>query len=329
MSQTNKRALVFINAGAWQVQEHEQEMANLREQLAQVQITADLRRITDVASIQQIISATPREAYDLIVAAGGDGTVQQVATCLFDTPTPLGILPLGTMNNVAVSLGIPADLPAACAMLAHEEPRQIDMGLVNGQPFIEVVTIGPESDLAALAERTRHQGLHGMWQATIEGIAQVRHLRRHAVTLSYDGHRKHWHVWAITVCNTPVYGLRYAPVMRARLDDGRLDLVITRHRSLGGYLRYWWRVLWGRREADPRVHIIPIRSLQVSSRTPMGIAISGYVIGKTPAKIRIVPCALTVIAPPLNSMPLDTGSPIASIMQSISAPATPVAPHDA
>jgi diacylglycerol kinase family enzyme len=90
---------------------------------------------------------------DVVVAAGGDGTVALVADVLVDTPVALGILPLGSAMNVARSLGIPRELDAAAAIVATAPRRAIDVGFATGRPFHEAVSVGLSAQLFAEAQR--------------------------------------------------------------------------------------------------------------------------------------------------------------------------------
>jgi diacylglycerol kinase family enzyme len=79
---------------------------------------------------------------DLIAVGGGDGTLNAAADCVMQMNRPLGILPMGTANDLARTLGIPADLDAAVQIIAAGRTRRIDLDLVNGHPFFNVASIG-------------------------------------------------------------------------------------------------------------------------------------------------------------------------------------------
>ena len=93
------------------------------------------------------------EGAELVIAAGGDGTIHAVANGLVGTQSILGIIPTGTMNNVALSLNIPDTIPAACFAIANGETRTIDMGKVNEHVFLEVAGVGLEAKLAPAGEK--------------------------------------------------------------------------------------------------------------------------------------------------------------------------------
>src|SRR5947209_9369175 len=93
---------------------------------------------------ERLATRAADEHAELVIAAGGDGTIHAVASGLIKRETTLGIIPMGTMNNLAHSLGIPHDVEKACAIIIEGETRAIDVGNVNEQVFLEVAGIGLE-----------------------------------------------------------------------------------------------------------------------------------------------------------------------------------------
>src|SRR2546429_1588348 len=110
------------------------------------------------------------EGAELVIAAGGDGTIHAVAAGLIERETTLGIIPMGTMNNLAHSLGIPLPLEAAGAIIARGETRTIDVGIINGQTFLEVAGIGIEAVLFPVAEELKSAGFLSVFRGVIDGL---------------------------------------------------------------------------------------------------------------------------------------------------------------
>lgn len=320
MTDHSIRALVIMNADALHGSSDEQAIEQLRSHLARVGIAADIHCITATTSVQHLTAGARQAHYNLVVAAGGDGTVQQVAACLMGTSIPLGVLPLGTMNNVAFNLGIPEDLEQACQILTKGHLRQIDMGLVNGRPFLEVVTIGAATEMAGIGEATRHQGLRGVWQGVMQAVQLMKRLRRSAITLTYAGHRTHKYVWEVTIVNMPIYGLRFTPAASARMDDGFLDVILTRHPSLRSYLWYYVLLLFGKQQPNPQIQWLRVRTLDITSPVRLPIAMDDYPIGLTPAHISIIPHALTVMMPAEGTPLAPRKTAWTSLMRSIVPP---------
>src|SRR5437764_1540387 len=106
------------------------------------------------------------EGADVVIAAGGDGTVHAVACGLIGTNSTLGIIPVGTMNNIAHSLTIPENISEACEIIAKGAMSLIDVGKINNQIFLEVAGIGLEGALSLVAEKTKSSD----WLSTIQGF---------------------------------------------------------------------------------------------------------------------------------------------------------------
>ncbi|MBA3823011.1 MAG: diacylglycerol kinase family lipid kinase [Ktedonobacterales bacterium] len=310
-----RKVMVILHPDAWQARDASDDIQN---RFKQRNIQADVRVITAEDPASKLVECAVLEQYDGVVAAGGDGTVQQVAACLMNRSIPLGILPLGTMNNIAFSIGIPADLEGACAVIEAALVRKIDMGTVNGLPFLEVANVGAEVDMSEIIEATRHQPLMQVLRPFSKGVSRLLGLRRHAVTLTIDGKRFITRTWEVTVCNMPYYGLRYRPSETARIDDGLLDVVILRHRGLAGFMGHYWDLLWQRRRNPQKVSVLHARRIEITARHPLPVGISGYHEGTTPVTIEVAPGALAVYAPlPMQTNAARADNPIANIMQSM------------
>src|ERR1700730_9951409 len=111
-----------------------------------------------------------REGAEMVIAAGGDGTLHAVASGLIGTNSTLGIIPMGTMNNIAHSLEIPAEVEKACAIIAQGETCHIDVGKVNDHIFLEVAGIGLEAALFPAAEEFKSPGLLSSVHGAVKGL---------------------------------------------------------------------------------------------------------------------------------------------------------------
>src|SRR5437588_1567362 len=119
---------------------------------------------------QGLASRAAAEQTELVIADGGDGTIHAVANGLVGTQSTLGIVPTGTMNNLAQSLNIPDTIPAACVAIAKGETRLIDVGKINEQIFLEVAGIGLEASLFPAAEEIKKPGLITTLKGVVSGL---------------------------------------------------------------------------------------------------------------------------------------------------------------
>ncbi|HXO21686.1 MAG TPA: diacylglycerol kinase family protein [Thermoanaerobaculia bacterium] len=113
------------------------------------------------------------EGAEAVVAGGGDGTVRAVAGALGGTATPLGVLPLGTLNHFAKDLGIPADLPGAAGVVATGTTRTLDLGEVNGQVFVNNASLGFYPPVVRERDRQRRRLGRNKWVAAASALVKV------------------------------------------------------------------------------------------------------------------------------------------------------------
>lgn len=155
-----RRYYILLNARAGSVAKSGITPESLRELCALKGHLVTVDADTDTPFMQRVDRAMASDA-EVIVAAGGDGTVSAIANAIAGTCKTLGILPLGTANLLARDLGVPLDLTQATAALGTLEPRRIDVGRVNGRTFLLNVTIGLVPGMAAKRERMRGRNTLG------------------------------------------------------------------------------------------------------------------------------------------------------------------------
>lgn len=314
---TTTRAKLIINPEAWHGAQYENIVEHICQILEACGIHADAENTTPTEHGTRQARAAAEAGYGLVIAAGGDGTIQDVAKGLIGSKATLGIIPCGTMNNVAKSLFIPEDVDAACDLIATGTPKPIDIGIVNGTPFMEVVSIGFEAPLFALGERTRHKGLFGALQATAGMLRLLWKIQPYSFALELDGRRKLVRAQQITICNTPRYGLGFEVAPDARIDDGYLDVVIARHARRWDLIRHYWSVMHGRRELDTRVQIRRAKRITVESKHLLPVAADGEEIGTLPARVNVAARKLRVMQGQAPAVPEPAPSPFLEILRTM------------
>ena len=235
---------------------------------------------------------------ELVIVAGGDGTVHAVACGLLDTGTALGIIATGTMNNLAHSLHIPETIEEACAVIAQGETHAIDAGKINNQLFIEVAGIGLEAALFPAAEEFKSPGILSSLRAVCKGLGTLLAYRPAKLRITFDdGGRRVYDALQVTICNAPFYGAHLQAAPEALMDDGLLDIVIYRHFSKLEFLRHAFSISQGRRVYQPKIRHRKARSLRITADIPQEIQADGVVYGHTPATITVMPGVLQVRVP--------------------------------
>jgi YegS/Rv2252/BmrU family lipid kinase len=273
----------------------------VRALFAGVGLTIDLRATeSEDAAVDAVRAASGGSVP--VVAAGGDGTVRIVARTLLeaasgepDAVPPLGILPLGSVMNIARSLAIPRDLPAAAAIIAAGHVRTIDVGEVAGSGvFFEGLSVGLHAEL--FAEGAALDG--GDPAAPLRAIVTALRYRPSRLTLELDeGRVIRTRALVTSISNGPFAGLGFTVAPGARLDDGLLDVRVFERFSRLELLRHFWSIAAGRRRYEPRVVTHRSGAIRLRSASPLTVRADGEPAGTTPVDIRVRPRALRVIAP--------------------------------
>ncbi len=237
------------------------------------------------------------EGAELVIAAGGDGTVHAVANGLVGTQSILGIIPTGTMNNVALSLNIPDTIPAACIAIANGETRTIDVGKINDHVFIEVAGVGLEAALVPAGEEIKHPGLLSTVHGILSGLKIFFGFKAARMRIAVDGGKlSSYNAFQVTICNAPFYGLHLQLAPDILMDDGLLDVVIYGRVSKIEYLLHALSMR-RRRPHQPKIKHLRMRSLRVIADKPVEIHADGEPRGYTPAEVRVLPAALRIHVP--------------------------------
>lgn len=224
------------------------------------------------------LAAAARDAgTDLVLVWGGDGTVNEVATSLLDTGIPMGLIAGGSGNGLARGLGIPLGVEAAVDVALDGTPRDIDAGLVDGRPFLNLAGIGFDAAVAARVNtRNLHRGL-GPYVSGIFREWRTFETRRFEIALD-DRAPVEVVAHLVAVCNGQQYGhgARIAP--NASFDDGLLDVVAVPRITAGRIALHAWRLFNGTMPRVPGVFSGRARRAVVSQSAPTAAHVDGEVV---------------------------------------------------
>lgn len=264
--------------------------------------------ITVEAVASEQIDARLRDAaerdYDALIIGGGDGSVNAAAAVLLDRRTALGILPLGTVNRLARDLGFSADVDAALPLLAEAEPRQIDVGEVNGHIFLCNSFIGLPPMVterrAKLRGRPLAERLRGYAAMPME-IA--RGARRLAILVDDEEAARAHRALTVVVSNNAYSEDPNLILKRRALDEARLGLYISKHRTVPRTIWLLLRASLGLWKGDPNLEARELEKVTIHSRNRrLRVANDGELLTlETPLRYRIRPKALTVLVPKKNA----------------------------
>jgi diacylglycerol kinase (ATP) len=256
------------------------------------------------SATRQAREAVERGA-DLIIACGGDGTINEVVNALAGTSVPLGILPAGTANVLAKELGIPRDIPAAARMIPNGSPRRIALGLarplspVNGfnqRFFLCLAGAGPDGELVRLLEdKVKHQtGILAYW---LEGLRQLFVYKFPLFRVSGAG--KDVNATLVVVGRTKCYGCPFRITTQADLFEDSFELMTFSSRSALRYVSVM-PALWRERlRGKPGVNYWKATQVRCAALGAGAVyaQVDGEPIGPLPFEFQIVPDALTLVVP--------------------------------
>lgn len=294
------RAVVVINplSGHGRYENQIQAHAALaRDLLATYDIDAIVRPTTAAGDARAFAREAAESGCDLVIAWGGDGTVNEAACALVHTGVPLAIVPAGSGNGLAWDLGIPFDPRAALEVAATGGTLRIDAGQVDECLFFNIAGIGIDAVIAArFAERgLRRRGLVAYAQLSL--IELVRY-RAQAYTLTIDGEALERRALLVALANGRQYGNRVLIAPGAKLDDGLLEVVIVEQLSMLGIA---WRLpslFRGTLQAGGGITMRAAQRLRVKTAGPIPFHVDGEPrVGQDELVVQTHPGALLVRAP--------------------------------
>jgi YegS/Rv2252/BmrU family lipid kinase len=228
-------------------------------------------------------------------AIGGDGFVRPLAGALRGSEARLAVLPGGRGNDFARSLGIPRD-PAGAARVAVEgRERMVDVGFVGDEPFLGVASYGIDSNCQHFANKAKivRGGLVYLY-----GILRaLKQWQGASFSVIADGERHNYEGYAAAVANTGVFGGGMELLPMAEVDDGQLDVLLTKSSSKWRYARGLTQVFSGN-HLDPRyTEVMRATEVQIDSAPPYDVFADGDPIGRTPTAVTVEPRCLRVLVP--------------------------------
>ena len=233
---------------------------------------------------------------DVVVIGGGDGSVNAAIKGLLDTQLPLGLVPLGTANNLARTLNIPQSLSGACETIAQGHLQKIDLGWINGQYFLNVAGIG----LSASVNQQVDKGLKRRWGVIAYVITALRLIlkqRRFWAEIHCQGQTLSVRTYQITICNGRYYGSGLKVAADAAINDQRLDLCSLE-------IQHWWQpflllpaLVRGEYATGRGIRTLQGSEIEITTRKPYPIDTDGEITTVTPARLKVIPEAIAVFAP--------------------------------
>ena len=236
-----------------------------------------------------------RRGDDVVIVAGGDGTINEAVQALAGTPVALGVLPVGTVNVWAREIGLPARAGAAAAALAEGECRTIDLGRAGDRYFLLMAGAGFDGAVTGLVDPSIKRRM-GRWAYVIAAARLALRYGGTDATMDIDGRIVRCRLLLAVIGNTRLYAGRFN-LTAAIADDGLLDVVLFAGHRLWDDVPRLLKVLVGRAPREPGVMYFRTRRLHLSAVETMAVQVDGDYIGTTPIEFTVAPAALRVIVP--------------------------------
>ena len=245
-----------------------------------------------VGHARELAKAAVRRGARLVMAWGGDGTINEVASALVFDEVPLGIIPAGSGNGLARELGVHSRPERAIADALTAEPRPMDVGEIDGRFFVNIAGIGLDAHVASRFSGARRRGFVGYAGLTARALATYvpSHYR-----ITSGGAQREVRAVLISIANSAQFGngARIAP--GALVDDGLLDLVVIEERSRIATVCHLPRLFNGTVQRIPGCTLRRIREATIEAGQPMTFHVDGEPVqGGTRLTARVHPAALMV-----------------------------------
>lgn len=242
------------------------------------------------------------EGDGLVIAAGGDGTVSLVASQLVGSGVPIGILPTGSANVLALELGLPQDLQEAMDIIAGEhQVHDLDLMHFGRRHYILQIGIGIDSLMVRDTSRKAKRVL-GRLAYMVTLFTKFIGYRSRRFTILADGQRLRPRAWQIVVANAGTLGappFRWGPDIS--LNDGAVDICIFNVRTPFSYVRQIARVLLGQHKNDTHITYVRVQErVTIAADHSLPIQADGEIVHESPLQIDVVPRGAKVIVPLTN-----------------------------
>jgi diacylglycerol kinase (ATP) len=289
------KALVILNPSA-EDGEKQRLLDALSREFAAARIEYEIYETRKDDRLGEIVRRRLRDGFDLVVAAGGDGTVSGVSDGLVGSSVPLGIIPAGTGNLIARELNIPENVEAAVALIASaSRRRKIDAMRIGGRAYFLNASVGISASV--IGETTRKsKGRFGRIAYLGTTLRKVLSSKPRYLVVEVDGQKHPVRAVEVTIMNCGLLANSFYPKgPDIRIDDGRLGVWILNMKTLWDYIRYVHAVVAGSAVHREAYFIHAEKTVSIRSHRPFPAQADGDIIGTTPVDVEVLPGALTVL----------------------------------
>lgn len=273
---------------------------------------AELKRVDTRAKddARRLAREAADDGFEVVVAVGGDGTLNEVCNGLVNTGAVLGVLPAGTGNVFAADVGIPIWSPLtpdavlkAADIIMRGQRRQIDLGRVQLEDgatrhFLMWCGIGLDAAITQSKESATAPRSLGYATWVVSGMMVAADFMGIRATITTDEREIKERLIMAVVSNGQLYGRVWRLAPEAKMDDGMLDVAVMAGRGLPSTVRHLLGMTFRKHIKDPDFQLYRTQKLTLSAKEPLPVHVDAESFGRTPVEIEVIPNALTVIVPP-------------------------------
>ena len=252
---------------------------------------AHLRPTTAPGDARRLAEEGARSGARVIVAAGGDGTINDVVNGLAGSDAALGILPVGTMNVFAAELGLPSDLDEAWEIIAAGHTRIIDLAQANDHMFVQLAGIGFDAQVVEATSWNWKRSFGPL--SYLVAAAQIAAQKPPKIMVESNGVTREGSF--VLIGNGRFYGAPIKVFKDAKLDDGLLDILILKNLSYLDLARYLTGIFTGTHTAFDDIEYFQTDEARVHSQQEVPVEVDGELFGKLPVTFRIASRRLRVV----------------------------------
>lgn len=236
-----------------------------------------------------------RDGAPMVIIGGGDGSLSSAVDELVDRDCVFALLPLGTANSFARTLGIPLDLDGAIATIADGQRRRVDLGVIDGDYFANSAAMGLSPLVGATVPHKLKKVLGRFGYLIWAGIQAVRFKPFH-LTIEIGGERHEMDALEVRIANGGFHG-GVEVVDAAEVDSGEIVVQAVTGREKNRLLWNWIGILLRLDSRKETVLDFHARSMRLITDPPLPISIDGEVLGHTPATVEVAERAIDVVVP--------------------------------
>ena len=253
-----------------------------------------IRETKSPKDAMRLSSAAVQDNFDIVVAAGGDGTINEIVQGMGNSPLMLGIIPIGSGNGLARHLQIPLEPEKAIKLINNLNTRTIDIASINGYPFASIAGLGFDARVANKYRKLKKRGFYGYFRVVTKEFFRY---REREYTLTFNGQKITRRALLLSVANSNQFGYNTIIAPKAEPDDGLLDIIIMKKFPIGEIPRMIGLLFTGKIDQSSYIESYKTTEIFIVRRRGKRVNIDGEAIKMgNEIFIRIQPAAIKVIA---------------------------------